>query len=225
MFLSKEISSVVQDENQIAKYLYIRYNDGYYTSIWGDSTSWEWGRWVFFVIFVVFLLALLFFIVKVNKRRRIVGQTPIRGTAWMTLPSYRQSERQYTGNPGGVVEECVPKYTQTANEEDLGYYDERGEFHVNDKSEYLPPPPLVAGLDPGTSNSPERPHRAVTRELAPAMGSGLELDFRRYTYLDNNTTNNSSMQQQQTAENRTNTVATHVNETPDANFNNSNNNR
>ncbi|EGA75639.1 Rcr2p [Saccharomyces cerevisiae AWRI796] len=99
-----------------------------------SSSSWRWGRWYFFYFFsIVALLILLFSTAKVNRRRRIMGQAPIRGTAWLTPPTYRQSERDYNGTQR-CVEDYVPEYTETANENDLGFYDERGEFHPNGKN-------------------------------------------------------------------------------------------
>ena len=90
----------------------------------------------FLIFFIVALLILLFSTAKVNRRRRIMGQAPIRGTAWLTPPTYRQSERDYNGTQR-CVEDYVSEYTETANENDLGFYDERGEFHPNGKTEYL----------------------------------------------------------------------------------------
>ena len=98
----------------------------------------------------------------------------IRGTAWMTPPTYRQSERAYNGN-GQHAEDYVPEYTETANEQDLGYYDERGEFHFNSKSEYIPPPKLETADNTNSSPSPiQRPENAFTR--AP---TDIEMDFTR----------------------------------------------
>lgn len=151
---------------------------------WGSS-SWVWGRWILFVIFVVFILAIGVCTARVNRRRRTLGQAPIRGTAWMTPPSYRQSQRQYNGSAGRVVEDFVPQYTETANEQDLGYYDEHGEFHLNSKAEYLPPPTLIRETRSDSSESLERPRAAVTRD-PPSSDLDLDLDmnrdFRRYTH-------------------------------------------
>ncbi|EDO18076.1 hypothetical protein Kpol_1045p63 [Vanderwaltozyma polyspora DSM 70294] len=160
---------------------------------WGSS-SWVWGRWILFVIFLVFLVASLFLTGRVNRRRRMMGQAPIRGTAWLTPPSYRQSERDYNATTSGTVEDYVPKYTETSNADDLGYYDERGEFHANDKAEYLPPPTLTFEVDSDeNSQGLERPGRALTRQPSNFMpDQDMDLDFRRYTYLNNNHTNNTS---------------------------------
>ncbi|EJS44319.1 rcr2p [Saccharomyces arboricola H-6] len=125
-----------------------------------SSSSWRWGRWIFFIFFIVAILILLFSTAKVNRRRRIMGQAPIRGTAWLTPPTYRQSEREYNGTQR-CVEDYVPEYTETANENDLGFYDERGEFHPNGKTEYLAPPPLSENHS--TDKDLQRPKAAVVR--------------------------------------------------------------
>ncbi|CCD22810.1 Rcr2p NDAI_0A06560 [Naumovozyma dairenensis CBS 421] len=140
-----------------------------------SSSSWAWGRWILFVIFVVFILILVFCTARVNRRRRVMGQQPIRGTAWLTPPSYRQSERQYNGSQE-YVEDFVPEYTETANDQDLGYYDARGEFHPNSKVDYLPPPQLGEETLAESSNSVERPPNAVVRDRPDT-----DLDFRRPT--------------------------------------------
>ncbi|GMM58319.1 Rcr2 protein [Maudiozyma humilis] len=130
---------------------------------WGSS-SWRWGRWILFVIFVAFILVLIIATARANRNRYVRGQAPIRGTAWFTPPSYRQSEREYVGNSQQHVQDFVPQYTETANENDLGYYDERGEFHSNDKTTYVPPPALDT-VPPSAAQSPtlQRPQPAVTR--------------------------------------------------------------
>lgn len=151
-------------------------NDDYFG--YGGTSSWVWGRWILFVIFVVFILAIGVCTARVNRKRRTMGQAPIRGTAWMTPPSYRQSQRQYNGSAGRVVEDFVPQYTETANEQDLGYYDEHGEFHLNSKAEYLPPPTLVQETRSDSSESLERPRAAVTRD-SPSSDLDLDLDMNR----------------------------------------------
>lgn len=129
-----------------------------------NSSTWQWGRWILFILFIVGFFAVFIFTVTTNRRRRYNGQAPIRGTAWMTPPSYRQSEQQYHGNTQRVVEDYVPEYTEEANINDLGYYDERGDFHANGKSEYLPPPPLVQEVDSNDSLNLSRPQRAVVHD-------------------------------------------------------------
>ncbi|CCE64278.1 hypothetical protein TPHA_0H00680 [Tetrapisispora phaffii CBS 4417] len=197
---------------------------------WGSS-SWVWGRWILFVIFVVFLLVIFLGTIRANKRRRTLGQAPIRGTAWMTPPTYRQSERDYNANGSAANgHDFVPKYTAEANDQDLGYYDARGEFHPNSKSEYLPPPPLVHEVDSNastTSNSHERPNipppQSVVTMSRSANNSATadspipqyqrgniaisddasvdNLDFSRYNYIDANSTSNTARSNQPTSDN------------------------
>lgn len=143
-----------------------------------NNSGWLWGRWILFVIFVVCIIAVGLGTARVNKRRRTLGQAPIRGTAWMTPPSYRQSQRQYNGpNNGGATEDYVPQYTATANDQDLGYYDERGEFHMNSKAEMQAPPTLVRETASESSESLERPRPAATRD---SYSSDFDQEFRRY---------------------------------------------
>lgn len=153
---------------------------------WG-STSWRWGRWILFIIFVAFILVLVISTARVNKRRFIRGEAPIRGTSWLTPPSYRQSERAYVGTTQRAVVDYVPEYTEEANENDLGYYDERGEFHSNDKTAYIPPPTLdsTTGPLPHTqSDDPllERPSPAILRNPSATSSPDLGLDFSRPNY-------------------------------------------
>lgn len=161
---------------------------------WGSS-SWRWGRWILFVIFVAFILVLIIATARANKNRYVRGEAPIRGTAWFTPPSYRQSEREYVGTTQRQVQDFVPEYTATANENDLGYYDERGEFHSNDKTAYVPPPtlegtgaPLGSPVTPSTTSafgSPQlqRPERAVTRPEDEGDG----MDFSRPVFRTDTT--------------------------------------
>lgn len=153
---------------------------------WG-SNSWRWGRWILFVIFVAFILILVISTARVNRRRYVRGEAPIRGTSWLTPPSYRQSERQYVGNTQRAVVDYVPEYTEEANENDLGYYDERGEFHTNAKTAYIPPPTLdsTTGPLPHTqSDDPlyERPSPAVLRNPSTVSSPDLGFDFSRPNY-------------------------------------------
>ncbi|QID83336.1 resistance to congo red [Saccharomyces pastorianus] len=108
-----------------------------------------------------------------NKRRRRIGRAPIRGTAWLTPPSYRQSQQQQTGTRQQPADDYVPEYTETANEHDLGYYDERGEFHPNDK---VAPAPPVQELSSESVNSLERPPAAVVHQT---NSSDMEDDLTR----------------------------------------------
>ena len=154
-------------------------NDPFY------SSSWQGGRWILFVLFVLAFFASLIFIFSTNKRRINRGEAPIRGTSWITPPSYRQSEQEYYGTTQRVVEDYVPEYTEEANINDLGYYDERGEFHPNSKAEYLPPPPLESDFTSPPTTSPtqvnensfnlQRPSRVVAHEN--------EVDYTRPSFV------------------------------------------
>lgn len=144
----------------------------YYTS---DSPAWDQGRWILFVVLAVGLLLLLLYTRMLNRKRASIGQAPIRGTAWISPPTYRQSQRQHNRGTGDVTDDFVPEYTERANDQDLGYYDQSGEFHLNSKVEYQSPPPLSRRGSDSTA-SLERPQAAVTRIPTDEM----EIDFRRY---------------------------------------------
>ncbi|AET40064.1 resistance to Congo red protein Ecym_5302 [Eremothecium cymbalariae DBVPG len=85
------------------------------------------ARWA---IFAVWIVVVFFSIFMINLRRRRRGLRPIIGTAWLTPPSYGQSQRQYnrpTDDPTAIP---VPEYTEQPNVNvDLGYYDNQGKFH------------------------------------------------------------------------------------------------
>ncbi|QLL34441.1 hypothetical protein HG536_0G03030 [Torulaspora globosa] len=146
------------------------------TDNFDSSSGWIWGRWILFVIFVICIIAVGLGTARINRRRRTMGQAPILGTAWMTPPSYRQSQRHYNGPVEGS-EDYVPQYTATANDQDLGYYDEHGEFHLNSKAEAQAPPAMTGETVSDSSESLERPRAAVTRD---SYSSDLDQDFRRY---------------------------------------------
>lgn len=145
------------------------------TDNFDSSSGWLWGRWILFVIFVICIIAVGLGTARINRRRRAMGEAPIRGTAWMTPPSYRQSQRQYNGPEGS--EDYVPQYTATANDQDLGYYDEHGEFHLNAKAEAQAPPTLTRETVSDSSESLERPRAAVTRD---SYSEDFDQEFRRY---------------------------------------------
>ncbi|EGW32894.1 uncharacterized protein SPAPADRAFT_60238 [Spathaspora passalidarum NRRL Y-27907] len=103
-------------------------------------------RWAFFAIFIVIIAIVLLGTMRINKRRARQGAQPIYGTSWMTPPSYRQSQNQYQQPdhlrdpdlPGAYV----PAYTATANEYDMGYYDNTGQYHPNPNAKApIPHPP------------------------------------------------------------------------------------
>ncbi len=105
------------------------------------SNQWEWARWVIFVLFMVVLSVFVLTTFRINYLRRRRGQQPLRYVSWLTPPTYRQAEssRNRTDVP---LTDYVPPYTEEANENDLGYYDRDGVFHVNSKAD--PPPPIDA---------------------------------------------------------------------------------
>lgn len=147
------------------------------TSYYGSSSSsWQSGRWILFVLFVAAIVLILLSTFLANRRRQRMGRAPIRGTAWLTPPSYRQSQQQYTGTVQQRTDDYVPEYTETANEHDLGYYDERGEFHPNDKAAYVAPPPLVQECSSESVNSLERPPAAVVHQTT---SSDMDYDLTR----------------------------------------------
>ncbi|ODV61418.1 resistance to Congo red protein ASCRUDRAFT_20958, partial [Ascoidea rubescens DSM 1968] len=97
------------------------------------SSSWEWARWLLFILFVILIIFLFFGTRRVNRFRIKKGQTPIRGTAWITPPSYYQSQAQYN-QPANGTGAYVPPYTADVNPNDAGYYDNTGVFHPNDEN-------------------------------------------------------------------------------------------
>ncbi|CCH57815.1 hypothetical protein TBLA_0A00130 [Henningerozyma blattae CBS 6284] len=121
-------------------------NSGYFISDKDDpysTGSWKWAKYILFVLFLLLFFIMITVMFRVNRRRITRGQQPIRGTSWITPPTYRQSERDYHYNShGDNVIDYVPEYSEQANPQDLGHYDARGEFHLNNKAEYIAPPDL-----------------------------------------------------------------------------------
>lgn len=124
---------------------------------WGYGTwSGSGGaRWAFFAIFIILIILIVVGTIRVNKKRSQRGAQPIYGTRWMTPPSYVQSQHQQYHDPQVNNQTYVPTYTATANEYDMGYYDNNGNFHANPnaKSEY--------------ANNPTFPDSAHHREPQP----------------------------------------------------------
>jgi len=110
-----------------------------YIGCWGyycNSSSWIWGRWILFVLFIIALLCVVFAAIRINKRRGQQGREPIRGTAWITPPSYIQSQNQNNGIQQQQQQQpYVPPYSEEANDNDAGYYDSQGVFHPNLKAQ------------------------------------------------------------------------------------------
>lgn len=91
------------------------------------STDWSSGaRWAFFALFLVAIALAIIGTLRVNKARRRKGVAPIYGTSWMTPPAYRANN-----DTSNNQENYVPTYTATANDADMGYYDQQGNFHQN----------------------------------------------------------------------------------------------
>ncbi|EDO19299.1 hypothetical protein Kpol_1036p42 [Vanderwaltozyma polyspora DSM 70294] len=163
---------------------------------WGDGSGWEWGRWILFALFGLALIVFLISTLLINRRRSQTGRAPIRGTAWLTPPTYRQSQREYNGNSGRVVEDFVPTYTEKANTEDLGHFNQRGEFIPNEEAEYVAPPVL----DSEMNRQPMNGHDQSIPVPPPAVvhdGDSSEFDFDRqfrrdttFTTASNSITNN-----------------------------------
>lgn len=133
-------------------------DDSYYSTY----NPWKWQKWSLFAIFVVLLFLLVVATLRANYNRIRQGRQPIRGTSWLTPPSYQQSEREYNHDDGVHVdrhnnrrqrEENIPTYTEELGEEDLGFYDADGVFHENVKGKLISPP----DIEPGTSFGPTYP--------------------------------------------------------------------
>lgn len=93
------------------------------------------ARWAFFAVFILVIVCAIIGTIRVNRRRSKRGMQPIYGTRWMTPPSYIQSQSQYDQpnqrNDPDMPATYVPTYTATANDNDMGFYDNNGEFHAN----------------------------------------------------------------------------------------------
>jgi hypothetical protein len=107
---------------------------------------------------------------RINKRRGQQGIEPIRGTAWITPPSYIQANQQRQ-------EPFVPPYTEEANDNDMGYYDNTGAFHVNSKAKEAPAYHLNTLVPDQTGVS--APQAAVTSRSTDPLQS-FNRDFNRY---------------------------------------------
>ncbi|OUM52625.1 hypothetical protein BVG19_g1830 [[Candida] boidinii] len=102
---------------------------------WNDGNG---GRWAFFV-FVIALIVILFAMVCYTNIKRIKrGRAPIRGTNWITPPSYYQSQNVYQTSTSNQL----PVYTANPNpNQDAGFYDKDGifvpydSFNMNENTE------------------------------------------------------------------------------------------
>lgn len=134
-------------------------DDSYYSTY----NPWKWQKWSLFAIFVVLLVLLVVATLRANYNRIREGRQPIRGTSWLTPPSYQQSEREYNHDDGVHVdrhnnrrqrEENIPTYTEEVGEEDLGFYDANGVFHENIKGKLVSPPDIETGTPSAPVNPP-----------------------------------------------------------------------
>lgn len=134
---------------------------------WGDNGYSGAGsaRWAFFAIFIVLIIIVIIGTIRVNKKRSQRGVQPLYGTRWITPPSYYQSQHQYNQSyaPGGdAANNYVPRYTEEANEYDMGYYDSNGKFHPN---------PNAQGANRSSIAIPEDAHERLysTNSGAPVL--------------------------------------------------------
>ncbi|SGZ47572.1 CIC11C00000005260 [Sungouiella intermedia] len=103
--------------------------DLYYGNDWGGG-----ARWAFFAIFIVLIIIVIIGTLRINRARSRQGIQPLYGTRWMTPPSYLQSQDQYnqpTRRDPDMPNAYVPTYSERANDNDMGYYDNSGTFHPN----------------------------------------------------------------------------------------------
>lgn len=148
--------------------------------------------------------------IRINKRRGQEGREPIRGTAWITPPSYIQSQHQTNQQ-----QPYVPPYSEQANDNDAGYYDNQGVFHPNLKAQEAS---MNGGLQTNSMGQPQHLNTLVpdsTGLSAPAQtyqptgqsqftGDDNELNFQRdfSRYYNHNGNTNANA----TATNNTNTT-------------------
>ncbi|RKP31508.1 hypothetical protein METBISCDRAFT_22385 [Metschnikowia bicuspidata] len=94
---------------------------------YSTNSTWSGGaRWAFFALSLVAIALVVMIFMRINRSRMLRGVAPIYGTTWMTPPSYRAA------NPNSNnYNNYVPAYTATANEADMGYYDNQGYYHPN----------------------------------------------------------------------------------------------
>lgn len=116
----------------------------YYSNDWSSG-----ARWAFFALFLVAIAIAIFGTLRVNRARSRRGVQPLYGTSWMTPPAYRPN----TDGTNPNQENYVPTYTATANDADMGYYDQQGNFHQNPNVKN-PDPPQPAHIRTGSGNYP-----------------------------------------------------------------------
>lgn len=159
-----------------------------------DNDSNNGARWAFFAFFILLLLIFIFSTLRVNKRRLRRGVKPITGTAWMTPPSYYQSQTQYNEPLNSTN---VPPYSENTLPNDAGYYDRLGNFVANPNYQPQQPPKSANGVhndytgDDMDFTRPSAPPPSHSRNptgtsLNTAPDYGFNADF------SNNNNNNSS---------------------------------
>ena len=154
---------------------------------WGyncsNNSSWEWARWLLFILFIALIISLFFGTRRVNKFRGRKGQAPIRGTAWITPPSYFQSQQQYNQPVTGTAA-FVPPYTADVNPNDAGYYDREGVFHPNTNDE-----PFKSGGIAPVHYSQQPPNNESRRSTSSANFATNFDNYYQSTGLPNTNTN------------------------------------
>lgn len=130
---------------------YIRSHDSPKNKIFipiGTETNGKWSKkdaaiivGVIFGCFVGLPVIAMAVACCITALRVRAGRRPVYGTTWLMPPSYRQSQQQQHTNRGEEPDEYVPTYSEQPNENvDLGYYDERGEFHLSGQDNEYPSP-------------------------------------------------------------------------------------
>ncbi|CCD25940.2 Rcr1p NDAI_0G01640 [Naumovozyma dairenensis CBS 421] len=123
--------------------------------------SGEFGKWfgvaIAGIVGAVLLIIIVFSIINSIRNRR--KERPITGTSW--IPTYNVPSTDTTFKNCRDEEDFVPQYTERVNMNDLGYYDERGDFHRNEdvrtydgnKNSQIPPPAFFPIADPAFPSS------------------------------------------------------------------------
>lgn len=131
------------------------------------------GAWAVLGVVIGIIIFALVMSLLINNSRRKKGKQPIRGTSWIIPPSYWQSQTHYNSYDTSTY---VPKYTETANENDLGYYDYSGRFHpsMRNDAKYTS---VTTQVDPAHQNETKRtvvqPY-IISRATTPVIQPGIE---------------------------------------------------
>lgn len=191
--------------------------DWYYSSNGG-------ARYAFLAFLVAVVVVVLLTTCIINVRRIKAGRRPIV-SRYLAPPSYIQSQREYNGGQ----QQQLPTYTEEANPmQDVGYYDEHGNFvaaKTGDDS-YPPPngpppqasqgcqmPPPGNTVNPSTTYANQPPTTTATNNAA---ASGLQ-PARLSTQGSSNDASEEAANYTQShtyATNNTNTTSTIANEVP-----------